>query len=161
MAKVSNTALSSTEARIRELRAILREAGLRRALRDPLGNLSQKLTPPQIHTMMWLWEDGSLPLSTIAQRVGCSAPTITGVVDRLERLKMCQRIRDTADRRVVLVQLTREGERMARKIDAALQEKLGQFFEALGPADGDTLLQILRRLLAKLGAGDKKEARAS
>jgi DNA-binding MarR family transcriptional regulator len=150
------------EDRVRELKGLLTELGRMRSLREPMADLSQSLTPPQIHTLMWLKEDGALALSTIAARVGCAAPTITGVIDRLERSKLVARVRDTADRRVILVKLTAAGERMARKIDEAFSVKLLELFFALGADDGDALLSILARMADKLrgrvpeGVGSKR-----
>ena len=137
----------NAENRVCELKLLIKELGRLRSLRDPMADLAGDLTPPQMHSMMWLFEEGPLPLSTVAQRVRCSAPTITGVIDRLERLGHVVRMRDTKDRRVVLVKLTAQGTRIAKKLDAAFSKHLVHFFDAMTASDGDTLLSILRRVV--------------
>ncbi len=140
------------------LKAILTKVGRMRSLRDPLAAMGENLSPPQIHALMWLKEDGAQPMSVIAQRLGCTAPTMTGVVDRLVRAGLCERLRDGADRRVVRIANTVKGARIAGRIDRAFFDHLSKFFEILGPADGDELLGILSRMLATIEGKQRTSA---
>lgn len=134
------------------LKALLVELGRARSLRDPIAELARDLTPPQIHSLMWLHEEGSLPITTLAHRVHCAAPTLTGVVDRLERVGLVARKREPADRRVVLVELTAAGKKIADKLDHAMIEQLSLLFTALSSTDGDALLKIATRLVEAVRA---------
>lgn len=123
------------------------ELGRARSLRDPMAEVAKDLTPPQLHTLMWLHHDGALPITALAHRVHCAAPTITGVIDRLEREGLVARQRDANDRRVVQVQLTPAGAKMAKRLDGAIVEQLAMLFTALSDKDGDALLKIATRLV--------------
>src|SRR3954470_1963837 len=113
-AKQSTPGGSNTSARsdariadqVQDLKRLLSELGRLRPLRDPISSIDADLTPPQLHSVLWLGGDGPLPASVLSQRVGCGQPSITGVIDRLEKLGYVERERDTDDRRVVRAKLT-------------------------------------------------------
>jgi DNA-binding MarR family transcriptional regulator len=50
--------------------------------------------------------------------------TITGVIDRLEKKRFVLRIRSEKDRRIVKVQLTPKGNRLARRAPNPIQGKM-------------------------------------
>ena len=56
-------------------------------------------------------QDG-LTLGELSEKMGLSASTITGLVDRLERDNYVRRMRDGADRRVVRIFFTSEGKQI-------------------------------------------------
>ncbi len=71
---------------------------------------SYVVTPPQwgILSVLFFERDG-LPIGTLSQRRGFDAPTITGIVKRLEQSGLVKRRHEREDRRVVKVYLTEEG----------------------------------------------------
>ena len=123
--------------------------------RDPLvGNFeAMGMTPPQLHTLMWLGHDGALTMGEIARRLGVSEKTITGIVDRLERAELCGRERDEKDRRVVRVRISRKGSRVFRQFHQHLSERLEHFFELLDEAEHQAVFNILEKVQAKLEEG--------
>src|SRR4051812_31194817 len=74
---------------------LLLQLGRVRPLRDPIGQAlaAMNINPAQMHTMLWLGSDGPLTMGEIARRLGITEKTVTGIVDRLERDKYCQRVR--------------------------------------------------------------------
>src|SRR4030081_192565 len=58
------------------------------------------------HCMDLLDERGQMTAGHLAEATGLTTGAITAVLDRLEKLGYVHRIRDTADRRRVLVELT-------------------------------------------------------
>ena len=98
--------ISGLDDAARRMLELLVAVGRRNSLRDPLAQLTEtlELTPPQLHGVMWLGQDGPLPMGELARRVGVTEKTITGIVDRLEREGYAQRERDPGDRRVVHVE---------------------------------------------------------
>src|SRR5690349_6690061 len=92
-----------------ELCTTFQDLGRMRTLRDPLAHLADQLSPPQAHALFWLGVDKALSAGHLADRIGCSMPTLTGIVDRLEKLGLVERARDSHDRRVVVVTLTERG----------------------------------------------------
>ena len=80
------------------------------------------VTPTQWTVLMCLWDKDGLSFTELAKRLSFDHPTITGVVDRMEREKLVRRKRDHLDRRVVKVFLTQKGKDLeALTVDAGRQ----------------------------------------
>lgn len=67
------------------------------------------VTPTQWTVLMCLWDTDGLSFTELGKRLRFDHPTVTGVVDRMEREKLVKRKRDHLDRRVVKVFLTQKG----------------------------------------------------
>jgi DNA-binding MarR family transcriptional regulator len=119
-----------------------------RSLRDPISATCAELelSAPQVHTLLALGHEGPLPMGDLARRVAVTEKTITGLVDRLERDLLVQRLRDGADRRVVRVKLTTRGARLARRLDAEVLEKLTRLMGLLDAEDRRDLFRIISKL---------------
>src|SRR5262249_16020161 len=64
--------------------------------------------------------------------MGISAPTLSGLVDRLTRREFVERLSDPSDRRVVRVRLTPEGERVSHDYESTAKVLLAQVFRRMG-----------------------------
>ena len=73
-----------------------------------------QLTFPQALVLTVLGEEGPMPISTLAERTGSANSTVSGIVDRLEKLELARRDRSGEDRRVIYVAVT-ENYRALRK----------------------------------------------
>ncbi len=73
-------------------------------LRSHFGQID--LTFPQALVLSVLGEEGPIPISTLAERTGSANSTVSGIVDRLERLGLAKRERSKTDRRVIYVEAT-------------------------------------------------------
>jgi DNA-binding MarR family transcriptional regulator len=138
----------------RALRERLIALTRRGSLRDPVAAACEqaRLTPPQIHGLLWLGHEGPLTMGDLARHLSVTEKTVTGIVDRLERDRIVQRSRDGADRRVVRVRLTARGGTLYRRIDAGFQAKVASLLALLDPADRRALFRILDTLRARLAA---------
>ena len=83
---------------------------LYKPLLEPLG-----LTYPQYLVMLVLWEGDGITVSQLGQRLALDSGTLTPLLKRLEASGLLQRLRDSADERRVLLQLSREGRALKRK----------------------------------------------
>ena len=97
-----------------ELRPVLLR--LARELRKETEQLG--VTSRQV-TLLWLIRGhAGLSLRELAAEEGISAPALSGHVDRLEKAKLIDRVRDEGDRRRVGLRLTAEGERLLKRVRA-------------------------------------------
>ena len=85
------------------------------------------LTFPQAMVLTVLGEDGPVPISTLAERTGSANSTVSGIVDRLEKLGLAKRQRSETDRRVIYVSAT---EKYAALRDKAVTD-VNSYFTAL------------------------------
>ncbi len=102
------------------------------------------LSPPQGIVLRFL--DQPRPMGELAAMMHCDNSNMTGMVDRMEERGLVRRASAEGDRRVKLIELTREGtsvrEAMARKV-AEPPEAIAH----LSIADQKALRDILRRAL--------------
>lgn len=91
-----------------------------------------------------------LPTARIAQRLGGHAATLTKTIDRLERAGYVRRGRHDGDRRVVVVELTKEGERAERKATKA-RSKAGFGYDALTETELNQLVELLAKVRSSHG----------
>jgi DNA-binding MarR family transcriptional regulator len=67
------------------------------------------LTPPQYQTLRLLWEHNRQPFKDLASALSCTRPSMTGIVDTLEKNGLVTRQPNPDDRRSLLVTLTAKG----------------------------------------------------
>jgi len=70
------------------------------------------VTSTQYAVLFVLWEEDGLSLTDLGKRLYFDGPTITGIVDRMERDNLVERRRDNTDRRVIKVHLTKMGKNL-------------------------------------------------
>ncbi|MGI8974813.1 MAG: MarR family winged helix-turn-helix transcriptional regulator [Gaiella sp.] len=128
--------------------ALLRLARELRKETEQLGVTSRQVT------LLWLVRGRpGTSLRELAAEEGISAPSLSGHVDRLERLGLLERVRATDDRRRVGLRLTPEGNKLLRRVRSRRTTWLA---ERLSRLDADELDGIARALpaLHRLSARD-------
>ena len=110
-----------------------------RLFRSHFGRL--QLTFPQAMVLNVLGEEGPLPISALAERTGSANSTVSGIVDRLEKLELARRERSGLDRRVILVAATEQYETLRQR---AVTDVGGYFSSVLA-----TLSQEERAMVAQ------------
>jgi DNA-binding MarR family transcriptional regulator len=74
-----------------------------------------EVTPIQVMLLFFLQKNDGSSLTQISQGLMLENPTITGLIDRLEKLGYVKRSDHPNDRRVYLVYLTEKGKKVASK----------------------------------------------
>ncbi|MBZ4415889.1 MarR family winged helix-turn-helix transcriptional regulator [Myxococcus sp. RHSTA-1-4] len=138
----------------RRLHELIIQLGRYRSLRDPLHSICEdhQLTPTQVHALMWLGNDGPSHVGALAQRIGITKKTITGVVDRLEHMKLVERTRDAEDRRAVIARLTNQGAALYDRLNRSVNHAMGQMLALMEPEDREALFGLMERLLKRLAS---------
>jgi len=93
---------------------------MKRALEAKL--VDSNITSTQYIVLQCLWDEDGLPLSELGHRLYFDNPTITGIVDRMEKVSLVARSRDAEDRRVVRVYLAKEGKRLKASLPKIAEE---------------------------------------
>ena len=99
--------------------------------------------------------NGPLTPGSLAELTGLSTGTVTGVIDRLEKAGFVERLRDTADRRKVLVTPVPEG--MAKL--AAEYTVHGEHMMSVLASRSAEELQVIAQFLANLNASPGRPPR--
>ncbi len=138
------------EAIVASLRRIVRAIDLRsRQLVDQLG-----VTGPQLMVLREARRIGSAPISALARKVNLSQPTVSGIVDRLEKSGLARRDRSASDRRSVAVTITPAGGRVLRDAPSLLQDRFNSELARLEQFEQTQILATLQRIAWMMNAED-------
>jgi DNA-binding MarR family transcriptional regulator len=86
------------------------------------------------------------PMGELAKFLACDNSNVTGIVDRLEERGLVERRSAEHDRRVKLIELTDEGQRVRREIELRISEP-PRAIASLRESDQIALRDLLRRAL--------------
>jgi DNA-binding MarR family transcriptional regulator len=114
------------------------------------------VTMQQLRVMMILHTDGPTRVSVLARRLGVSTPTITGILDRLVRQELTQRMDDPRDRRVVLNTLTDKGQTVIEQLQPLNAERLSAAVDRLSTDQQESLVTALSALVEAVEATDPR-----
>ena len=112
-----------------------------------IGDVAPQLTMQQLRVMGILYNEGPTRVSTLAQRLNVSTPTVTGILDRLVQRGMTVREDDPADRRVVLNVLTDDGRKVIERMHPIRPSGLEEAIARLSEHDVQALIEGLQVLL--------------
>lgn len=98
--------------------------------------------------MTLLETHGSLPMSRVAELLGCGLPTATGIVSRMEERGLVLRHHDTEDRRVVTISLSEEGATEIRELQLSRRKRMATALNHLTDHEREQLLASVRALRA-------------
>jgi DNA-binding MarR family transcriptional regulator len=78
----------------------------------------------QLNILFTLQREGEMPMSRLAEVLNVSLSNATGLIDRIEERGYVERTGVPEDRRIVLIRLTAEGQRLLEELDALSDELL-------------------------------------
>jgi len=140
--------LESTQRDRLEIQVLSALRRLIRATDLDAKNLARQtnLSTSQLLVMEILAADGQLSIGRIAGRVGLAQATVTVIVDRLAERELVVRRRSDADRRLVVVNLTKQGSELFARAPTALQMTFVRNFTQLKGWEKTAILSSLQRL---------------
>jgi DNA-binding MarR family transcriptional regulator len=139
--------LASRQEAITELGVAFRHAFRSlRSLRGRDTHRGDEIGHAQFELLLELCVRGPLHAGELAEVVGASAATVSGMLDNLCAAELVERSRSEADRRLVMVKLTRRGK---RKVEARKALWRRRWEEALEGLDADEL-RIAARVLDRV-----------
>jgi len=108
------------------------------------------ITPPQFEVLVSLWSEDGLVLSDLSKRLSRDGPTITGIIDRMEKKELLRRQRSTRDRRIIQVYLSPKALKMKESL-IELQLTAGEdIIENFTDEDIERLEILLTKLLTNI-----------
>jgi len=117
-------------------------------------NKKYSVTAAQLNCLLSLHESGPLPLSHIAKLIMVKSSTVTGIIDRLEQKGLVERVRTSRDRRVITIQLTEAGTRLANNAPPPIQQKIMDGLKKLPKEDIERIVTGLNMLTTMLDVQD-------
>lgn len=105
------------------------------------------LTSAQWGPLMRLKISGGATVAELSRWLQVDAGATTRLLDRLEKKGLCRRVRSTEDRRVVRIELTREGEKSIKEVPAVLADVMNAHLAGFTQSEWKTLRTYLQRML--------------
>jgi DNA-binding MarR family transcriptional regulator len=112
----------------------------------------------QIKLMIHLANHGPQTMSDLAGGLEVTTPAITGLVDKLEKRGMVERLRDQEDRRVVRVCLCPKAQEIAEGHLAERRKKVRAVLATLSPEEQRVFVRTLKLLARTLHPSVTEEA---
>ncbi|MEL7531906.1 MAG: MarR family transcriptional regulator [Bacteroidota bacterium] len=109
------------------------------------------VTPEQVSILVHLWKQEGLTQQVLADRTGRDNPSVTRLVDNLEKRGLAQRQPDPNDRRARLIFLSPEGRRLYRPVMDVANETLAVALRGLNEKQIAQCTAVLKQILQNLG----------
>jgi DNA-binding MarR family transcriptional regulator len=107
------------------------------------------LTGSQLLVLKMLEPRGQVSLSALSEEIRAKNSTVTGIVDRMERDGLVVRRRSGDDRRVVHIELTAKGRKLANDVKADPKHMFRALLEELPSKDAAELERIMAKLVGR------------
>jgi MarR family transcriptional regulator for hemolysin len=134
---------------------VLAFQSLERALSDELAK--HGITVRQWQVLAWLALEGDLSQTELAERMGIEAPTLVGILDRMERDGWLTRHECPADRRKKLVRPTERVQPVWSKMVACARRVRARATQGIDPELVRQTREVLATIRANLSTGGVEE----
>ena len=115
------------------------------------------LTGPQLAVLQAVAQMPGASIILLARATHLSSPTVTGIVDRLARNGLVERVRSDRDRRSVRVTLSPRGEAVLSAAPSLLAHRCRQELSRLADWERSMILAVLQRVANMLDAEDLED----
>lgn len=117
---------------------------------ESLERVAPAVTQQQFRALTVLHEHGPQNAAALADALGIARSTLTRLANRLVRDGLIDRVADPADRRAVVLSVSRRGSRTAERVKAWRLLELARRFGDVRPDEGASLAAVLSRAGALL-----------
>ncbi|MHB1651847.1 MAG: MarR family winged helix-turn-helix transcriptional regulator [Desulfitobacteriaceae bacterium] len=140
--------VKTMEEKIRQANTVIYRRG-----RSILAGL--EVSSPQFNALLALQEFGPLTMGELCKQLFTACSTATDLADRMERVGLVERVRDSKDRRVVRMHLLPRGEEVVNAVISERQRFLAEVLNEYAEGEQPELLQILVTLAERMEKADK------
>ncbi len=109
-------------------------------------NSETRITPHQYSCLVSLSKAEGMNLTQLAEENKCTRPTITKLVDSLEKKGFATREPHPTDRRQFIVTTTKDGLKTLEKTSSVLKDAFSTCCEVLDPVEIQKLISLLKKL---------------
>jgi len=115
------------------------------------------LTGPQSLVLRLLIKKGALSSADLSRQMYVTPSNITGIIDRLEKKALVERIRKQGDRRVALITLTQSGQKLGQTIPDPIEKKFVNQLADLEPEHLQILAMTMNQILTLTNTNEEEE----
>jgi len=104
------------------------------------------LTGVQGMVMNFLGEEDDIPFNRLGDKLHLTSATLTGIIDRLEKIDLVERRPNSEDRRSLLVGLTAKGRELIPSLSRRMEDANRTFLNRMNREEESMLRGLLSRL---------------
>lgn len=112
--------------------------------------------PGQGKILFALMDGGGMPISALAKKTSLDKSTLTGMIDRLEKNGLVERIPSVEDRRIVHVRRTDKWKEVEPAFERVSHEMTALFYAGMSEEEIDAFESALEKVLANCIAAEAK-----
>ena len=116
------------------------------------------LTGPQSAVLRNLFNNGPLSSADLSRLMYVTPSNITGIIDRLEKKQLVERIKKEGDRRITLITLTETGDNLSKTLPDPIMKKFITELADLEPEHVQLLAMAMNQILNLIDTEDIEEA---
>ena len=115
----------------------------------------EQVKPAYLCVLMSLWQADGLKVIELSKKAGLEPSSMTGLLDRMQRDELVERITDLTDRRVLRIHLTKTGRQVRDPVLKAVERVISEIFAGIPQESISQTKDLLRHVLSNASA-DKK-----
>ncbi|MFH1094105.1 MAG: MarR family transcriptional regulator [Candidatus Omnitrophota bacterium] len=105
-----------------------------------------KISAPQYLVLDLIVKQGAMKMTRLADELAVSLPAMSGLVDRLYKIKLIKRIYPEKDRRVITIDVTPKGKNIVHVLQIQREKKFQEIFEQLDEKDRKDYLRVIMKI---------------
>lgn len=109
-----------------------------------------EFTPEQWTVLANLWHKEGVTQQDLCNATFKDKPSMTRLIDNLEKLHLVVRKADKTDRRTNLIFLTPQGKLLQEKANKTVQQTMHEAFQDIDPADIVTAKKVLKQIFENI-----------
>ena len=125
--------------------------GVSHLLRHGHGEPELKMAPGQQRALAVLSRRGSMPQRELLEEMGLARATLSELLTRLEEKGLIERTRSKADRRAIVISLTKKGKAAGEKVVSLESDIADEAFAPLSAAQKSEMKSMLETVLQSWG----------
>ena len=112
----------------------------------------------EILAMLLIYRKNKVNMSEVAEYINAPLNTATGVITRLEKKMIVERTRDTEDKRIVMINLTQNGQEFIKAEKKQIEYYVKKVYNALTEEEKSVAISIVNKVIHTLKVGmDRSE----
>ena len=143
---------AESELLIKEVVSTIRKLVRVVSLNSSKINRQYGLTGPQGSVLRILIKEGPLSSASLSRRLYVTPSNITGIIDRLRKKGLVERIKKKGDRRTALITLTESGTELSNSLPDPIEKKLIYELADLEPEHVRKLSLVMNQILNLINA---------
>ena len=115
--------------------------------------VKRTITQTQFVVLVAVYSKKRSTMNALAQSMHVSMPTISGIIDRLVKAGYLKRQESPADRRQVIVELTKKGQLLIEQFQSVISQRWQEVLKSLDSNELESFYGVLTKLKEGLEGG--------